>query len=250
MFIRDLIEFSDALGYKKVGSLRNLFSHIKADPEQREILEDKAISIIQHSVRNELSIFSFPGKFYEVSPFGYSSRHFKYSEHFSQNYILFDHDLNEKFLRKIFTGIELLLFKSIHIILHEQSADYTFEREKTYARLNALRDKLQIDDFCKYKSVFDDVFFVRDAFAHSFIKICDIKYNGVPLDECFGGSHLGKTLWRAIDDDGARCFIDDVKYIFAPLHSLFASVQLQQFDANKLFILCDALTRKRSLFGR
>jgi hypothetical protein len=163
-----------------------------------------------------------------------------------ENYLLAHPNLDDKFLRQIFTGFELLLYKLCHIHFHEQSREYQWETEKTRQRIRRLKTVLDVSSWLDYTEGFDEIFFVRDAFAHSFIEIENIKYRGIPLSECFGNSYLGDSM-RGAAADGARIFMDDVTILFEPIMNVFKTIQLRQIDERKFAKLCDRLLTSRSL---
>ena len=105
---------------------------------------------------------------------------------------------------------------------------------------------MTIPDWKRLSALFDGLFFVRDAFAHSFIELEEIKYDGVPLAHCFGDSYLGQTQ-RDAEARGASIFTDDLTTLFNPIMKLFCEHQLKQIDAKKFHKLCDRLLTTRSL---
>ncbi|MEA2895454.1 MAG: hypothetical protein QOJ84_1069 [Bradyrhizobium sp.] len=148
------------------------------------------------------------------------------------SYLIAFPELDEKFLRQAFTGLELVLYKICHIVLEDQKTDYHWETQKTRQRFRRIRTLLSVEDWKSFERLFDNVFFVRDAFAHSFIQLDEIKYDGVPLSDCFGDSYLGHTR-RDGEIHGARIFTDDLTKLFEPIMRLFCEHQLKQIDAKK-----------------
>jgi hypothetical protein len=108
------------------------------------------------------------------------------------------------------------LYKLCHIHLHGQSREYQWESKKNRQRIRRLKTVLNVSSWSDYTEGFDEIFFVRDAFVHSFIEIENIKYRGIPLSECFGNSYLGDSM-RGAAADGARIFMDDVTILFEPI---------------------------------
>lgn len=87
---------------------------------------------------------------------------------------------------------------------------------------------------------------MRNAFAHSFVALEDIRYRGVPLRLCFGQSYLGRT-YGAEDEVDGRKFADDARAFVKPLIETFSRFQLRQIDKKKLFRLCNSVLKERSL---
>jgi hypothetical protein len=233
--MKQLFTIAEALGYKKLDRLRKLDSKISS-----AALED----FFKTSIVEPYAIFFFPSMSFEITPFGMSiginlSRQ-------DAIYLIAYPELSEKFLRQVFTGFELVIYKICHIVLEDQKANYSWEKETTRQRMRRLESILGLSNWDEFYGIFDDIFFVRDAFAHSFVPLENIKYNGVPLRECFGESYRGHTLDDATQY-GARLFTDDLKRLFEPIINLFCQHQLKQIDAQKFFKLCDRLLMERSL---
>jgi hypothetical protein len=142
------------------------------------------------------AILFFPGKCFQITPFGMSFAHALSRD--DASYLIAFPDLDEKFLRQAFTGFELVLYKICHIVLEDQRTDYHWETQKTRQRFRRIRTLLSMEDWTSFERLFDNVFFLRDAFAHSFIQLDEIKYDGVPLSDCFWGllSWAYKARWR------------------------------------------------------
>ena len=224
-----LITVAEALGYDKIARLRR-----DAGNHDSKIL----ISVLESSMNNTNSLFFFPGKFYEISPFGTKLTQFIAKDPaYLSNYIIAYPALDEKFLRRLFTGMELLAFKLCHLLLKNQKRGYHFETEKFRVRLRHMRNFLSVSDWDHYVDICDEILFTRDAFAHSFLDIGDITYRAVPLRRCFD---------RLSHFDG-KAFMEDVRPFLGPIHSLFERHQLRQIDADKLFRSCDELIKRRTL---
>ena len=233
--MKQLFTIAEALGYKKLDRLRELGSE-----KGNAALEN----FLKASIVEPYAIFFFPSMSFEITPYGMSlglnlSRQ-------DAIYLIAYPELNEKFLRQVFTGFELVIYKICHIVLEDQKANYNWEKETTRQRMRRLEPILGLPNWDEFYRIFDDIFFVRDAFAHSFVPLNDIKYNGVPLSQCFGESFLGHTLDDAAQH-GARLFTDDLKKLFEPIINLFCQHQLKQIDAQKFYKLCDRLLMSRSL---
>ena len=232
---QEVLAIAEALKYKKLERLKQVHGKLGTD-----VLLD----ILKSSIVDPYAILLFPGKCYQITPFGMS-----FSHALSRNdasYLIAYPNLDEKFLRQAFTGFELVLYKICHIALEDQRTDYHWETQKTRQRFRRLKPLLALPDWPEFERLFDNIFFVRDAFAHSFIDLEDIKYHGVPLKECFGHSYLGHTR----DDGrsyGARIFADDLAKLFEPIINLFGQHQLKQIDARKFHKLCDRLLMPRSM---
>lgn len=207
----------------------------------------RANGIIEASVKTERAILFFQGAMFEVSPFG-SVHHFFgiSSREKAPNYLLFGPELNEKYLRHLFTGIELIIFKLYHIACKNNDPDIHFEQQKTKQTLNRLREIIDQSDWENYVNLFDELFFVRNAFAHSFIDLEKIRYRGVALKRCFGETYLGRYYGPEI---GGSCpiFFEDVCSFVNPLIDAFRRFQLKQIDDRKLFRLCNNELKTRNL---
>jgi hypothetical protein len=208
---------------------------------------EKSDRLLGASVRTERAIFFFPNVMFEISPFGGIHRYLLPSANeVSGNYILFGPELSEKYLRKLFTGLELVLFKLYHVACKNSEPSVHFEQLKTKQTLNKLRKTLGMPDWDQYTTLFDELFFVRNAFAHSFVELEDIKYFGFPLRECFGDSYLGRS-YRG--NEAARIFMDDARAFVQPLITTFSRFQMEQIDKDKLFRLCISVLKMRSLMS-
>ncbi len=233
-----LIPFAEGLGYNKIGRLKDF-------NDARRL--ERPFDLIESSIRDSSAIFFFPGYFAEISMFGSRIHSFGgRADDRPLNYITFSPNLTEKFLRNVFTGIEYILYKLCHIILENHRTDYHFETQKTAARVNRLRLHLNVPDWNRFRSIFDELIHVRNAFAHSFLDIEEIKFRGERLDECFGATHLGRSYINH-DIDDLRLFLDDLDEFFDPVLNLFVEHQLSQIDKDKFFRLCDTILKARSL---
>jgi hypothetical protein len=233
---QQILMIAEALAYKKLERLRHADSKVS---------NDVLLDILKSSIVEPYAILFFPGKCFQITPFGMSFAHVLSRR--DVNYLIAFPELDEKFLRQAFTGFELVLYKICHIVLEGQKAEYQWETQKTRQRLRRLRSLLvTVPDWTEFTHLFNDIFFVRDAFAHSFIPLEDIRYNSVPLRECFGDSYIGHTR-RDGQSRGARIFTDDLGKLFEPIMTLFCQHQLKQIDARKFHKLCDRLLMSRSL---
>jgi hypothetical protein len=191
-------------------------------------------------------ILFFPGKCFQITPFGASFALTMTTMGSDNNYLLTFPELDERFFRQVFTGFEFVVFKVCHIVLEEQKADYHWETEKTRQRIRRLQPLLNISDWDNYFQLFDEIFYVRDGFAHSFTPLDRLKYKGVPLSECFGKS-FNDIDRRAAEQFGAGIFTDDLAKVFDPVMNLFTQHQLKQIDSLKFEKFCDKLLTPRSL---
>jgi hypothetical protein len=230
-----LIQIAEALKYNKIHRLRVFGENITG-----EVVNE----VLKGSISEPYAILFFKGKVIQITPFG-TRLSIGLSRQLNDNYLLLFPNLDDKFLRQLFTGFELVVYKLCHIYPENQSREYHWETEKTRQRLRRLEGVLKVDNWSDYVELFDEIFFVRDAFAHSCIEIEDIKYRHVRLCDCFGDSYLGHSM-RDGETYGARIFMDDVKKLFEPITSMFETVQLKQIDESK-FAICDRLMMSRSL---
>jgi hypothetical protein len=208
---------------------------------------ERANGIIEASVVTERAILFFPAAMFEVSPFGSIHRYFwAAADPLNDNHIIFGPDLDEKYLRRLFTGIELVIFKLYHIACTDSDPDVHFEQLKTKQMLNKLRKIFNRADWVDYVELFDELFFVRNAFAHSFVELEDIQYRGVPLRDCFGESYSGRS-YGSDHEEVSHKFTVDARLLVKPLIETFSRFQLQQIDRKKLFRLCHSVLKERSL---
>jgi hypothetical protein len=210
----ELIEIANALNYSKIERLK-AFS--------KTIMAEAVNDILKSSISEPYAILFFTSKLMQITPYGTKLGIVFSRGKINEDYLLAHPELEDKFLRQIFTGFELLLYKLCHIHLHGQSRDYQWETEKTRQRIRKLETVLTVPSWSDYIEVFDEVFFVRDAFAHLFVEIENIKYRGVPLSECFGDSYRGYSM-RGAAAHGARIFMDDVSILFGPIMSVFKAI--------------------------
>jgi hypothetical protein len=227
--IRDV---ASQLGYKKIERIIGL---------AKESGQDVFDHILRNSIKDDYAILFFPATMIQISPYGIIfERAMPINK--ASNFLTMHPELTEKFLRTIFTGFELILYKVCHIVIEQQRADYEWESEKSRTRFRKVIGLLKLDNEDRYKKLFDELFFVRDAFAHSFVEIDKIKYKYVPLSECFGHSFIGYSRCNADD-----IFVDDMNELFEPLMELFKRYQLAQIDASKFAKICNGLVNQRSL---
>jgi len=231
---QEVLNIADALGYRKLERLRQADS----------VSDDLLLEILKSSIKEPYAILFFPGRCFQITPFGMKLALTLPGK--GANYLITFPDLDEKFLRQAFTGFELVVYKICHIVLEQQKANYQWESESTRQRVRRLKPFLSVANWANFSDLFDIIFFVRDAFAHSFVELPEIKYDGVPLNECFGDSYIGRTR-RDAQSFGARIFTDDLTELFDPIMKLFTQHQLKQIDATKFHKLCDRLLAKRSL---
>jgi hypothetical protein len=234
---QDILMIADALAYKKLERLRHMTGGVN---------DQLLLDILKASIVEPYAILFFPGKCFQITPFGASFASAWAEARSGDNYLIAFPDLDEKFLRQAFTGFELVVYKVCHLVLENQKIEYQWETQTTRQRIRRLESLLAMPDWKMFSGLFDDIFFVRDAFAHSFIDLKDIKYRGVPLDFCFGDSFLGARRRKA-EAQGARIFTDDLTELFDPIMKLFREHQLKQIDAKKFHKLCDRLLMSRSL---
>jgi hypothetical protein len=237
-FQQPLITVATALQYDKLARLRR---------ESPTFDDEFSLRILMSSTRDTNSLLFFPGEFYEIGPFGAKAHYFRSRGVAATNsYILHLPDLNEKFLRRLFTGIELVAFKLCHLAIENQRRDYHFESEHLRQRIRKLKRILTVEDWNQYVSTFDEIQFTRDAFVHSFIELEEIPYKRVPLAHCFGYTSVGQRGTHDVSFEG-KYFVDDVRYFFEPISQAFIERQLGQIDEHKFFRLCDQALKKRSL---
>lgn len=205
---------------------------------QGKNLHQTEISAIQHSIIPSFAVFALPGKFYEVSQFGYKLH---------CNYLMHGIQLDDASLRRLFTGIELLVFKLI-CLRTEVGKRYDLESESATVRFGKLVKAGVLPK--SLKDAFDNITWTRHAFAHSFLEAHELPFRNVPLEDCFGttflgGQHLDETMFAS--DQQIGVFIFEVQHLTDTLIECFRPVQFKQIDIDKLFSICDRLLRPRKL---
>jgi hypothetical protein len=228
----ELRQIAKELGYSKIDRLISIPVEIRLDLFNE---------ILKNSINDIYAILFFPARMIQISPYG-TRLAMCMPVRAADHYLTMHPKLNEKFLRTVFTGFEFILYKLCHICFENHRHDYEWESEKTRARFKRVCDLLTVVDKAKYKTLFDEIFFVRDAFAHSFIELVEIKYRGKPLSDSFGNTFIGGSHRNA-----EHIFVDDLNELFTPVMELFMQHQMKQIDANKFAKLCNRLVNKRSL---
>lgn len=71
--------------------------------------------------------------------------------------------------------------------------DYTFESSTTFKRFKRLQSCISVTNWGEFFKSFEDFWYVRDAFSHTFIDLDKITYRDVPLDSCFGYTYTGAS---------------------------------------------------------
>jgi hypothetical protein len=120
-----LITIAAALDYDKLPRLqRDLpnYSH------------DFIVQALNASMNHTNNILFFPGKFYEIGIFGVKFYHFFAKGINPDNYILSFPMLDKKFLRRLFTGIELVVFKLCHLTIEDHRRNYHFRNGAASAK--------------------------------------------------------------------------------------------------------------------
>jgi hypothetical protein len=156
---QEFLMIARALDYKKVARL-----------SQTDAVSDEALlEILKSSITDPFAILFFPGKSFQITPYGVKLGHI-----FSRrdaDYLIAFPELDEKFLRQAFTGFELMIYKICHIVLEGHRPEYYWETQSTRQRFRRIKPLLPSVDWEHFSTIFDDIFFVRDAFAHSFIEL-------------------------------------------------------------------------------
>lgn len=232
-----ILEIASALRYSKLERLKATYDRLG---------DRRLLDALQSCVSGPYAILFFPGQCLQLTPYGVE---FVYASHDDVHYLTAFPQLDEKFLRTAFTGFELVLYKLCHIVLEGQRRDYHFERQKTAQRFRRLLDSIGDFDRKRLSFLFDNIFAVRDAFAHSFVPVERLQYRNVELRDCFGETYLGNTRDGGLAV-GETSFVQDLRELFVPFISLFIENQLDQLDAEKFSKLCDALLMERSLSPR
>src|SRR5262245_51826695 len=114
----ELLIIATELRYPKLERLKEW-----ADRADIEIISE----VIKSIIREPYTILFFPKKCLQITPFGWSFARFLNND---RHYLLSQPELNEHFLRQVFTGFELVVYKICHIALEGHRSDYHFETQK------------------------------------------------------------------------------------------------------------------------
>jgi hypothetical protein len=230
--VEPLILLAKDLGYKKVAKIEAM------ETRERYDLLNFALT---HSIRGTYAILFKQSSMVQITPYG-TNYAISYSQKQARHYLTMHPKLDEKYFREIFTSFEMIIFKICHIFYEDMRHDYTFESQKTSQRLKRLKGLAGFEDWDAYQKLFDEIWYVRDAFAHTFIELNEVCYRQVPLNACFGTTYTG-----AVYDEVEFRFSEDVEKMFDPLLALFMTRQVEQIDSKKFTALCDAALRPRTL---
>src|SRR6187397_2780283 len=126
----EVLMIAEALSYKKLGRLRSM-----AGSDNDNLLLD----ILKASIVEPYAILFFPGKCLQITPFGASFASAWAKARRSDNYLIAFPELDEKFLRQVFTGLELVIYKVCQIVLEDQKPEYQWETETTRQRMRRLK---------------------------------------------------------------------------------------------------------------
>lgn len=228
---------AERLSYRKRARLLERISGSRE--EEYDIINH----ILTHSIRGTFALLLFPSTMIQITPYGTSySRALSGRDSEIDNYLTIHPQLDEKYLRRAFTSFEFVLFKLCHIRYENLKSEYMWETEKTRTRFKKILSELPSRMPVNARTLFDELWYVRDAFSHSFIDIDEIKYRGIKLRDCFGQTWTGGSHDRA-----EFSFVQDLNELYDPIIELFVECQTQQLDAIKFSALSDEVIRDRTL---
>jgi hypothetical protein len=221
------------------------YPRLKKWNESSQGRQTDVLQLLRSSIKGSFAIFCLHATFFEISTFATKIHHWMTEKPDDYNFLTHSLSLDEKGLRGLFTGIELLLYKLD--VLSRDVPGERFEGGKTIKRFNSLVKSNVLPG--ELKQLFDEVMFTRDSFAHSFLDVREITYYGVPLGSSFGTGRLSEHIDenRFPNPDVPRVFTHDVRQFTDQLIAKFRPVQFQQLDKEKLFDLCDRTIQKRKM---
>ena len=196
---------------------------------------------LTNSVRGTYAILFAPSIMMQITPYG-TSYSIAYSNEGGDHYLTMYPKLDEKFFRQTFTSFEMIIFKIFHIFIEDMSPDYIFDQSTTFKRFKRLKSCLPVADWDSFFQSFQDFWYVRDAFSHTYIDWKEINYKGISLNACFGQTYTGPS-----HNETDFNFVEDIESIFDPILRFFMTRQIEQMDSSKFSVLCDAALRPRSL---
>lgn len=199
------------------------------------------VEMLRDSIKGDHALLLLPDALVDLSLYGHKISFSSPSPN-TDNHLIKHPDLGEKYLRRVFTGFELLLYKLCHLLFEQGRFDYKWETEKSRSRFRKILGQFDTNDRAALADMFEEIFYVRDAFAHSFVDLADIIYRDIPLKHCFGETYLGGDY-----DHAPFRFIDDLNFLYSPFVAKFREMQWHQFDKNKFGAVCSAHIAKRSL---
>ena len=151
----ELIEIAEALKYSKIERLKAFCKHITG-----ETVND----ILKALIAEPYAILFFDRKLIQITPYGTRLAIVMSHGKSRVNYLLAHPQLDDKFLRQIFTGFEFVLYKLCHIHLHGQSREYQWETEKTRQRIRRVKTVITVANWAEYTELFDEIFFCKRRF--------------------------------------------------------------------------------------
>jgi hypothetical protein len=209
---------------------------------------DEALALLRNSINSSFAIFCLPAQFLEISTFATKIHHWMTEKPDDYNFLTHSLSLDEQGLRRLFTGIELLVYK-LNVLTGTTPRERRerFEGGKTKIRFKRLVERKVLPG--EVKELFDEVMFTRNAYAHSFLDVREITYYEVPLASCFGTGWLAEHIDenRFPSPDAPRVFTHDVRQLTDQLIGKFRPIQFQQLDKEKLFDLCDRKIQRRKM---
>lgn len=145
----ELIEIAEALKYSKIDRLK-AFS--------KNITDETVNDILKASISEPYAILFFSTKLLQITPYGTRLAIVMSRGKGRVNYLLAHPQLDDKFLRQIFSGFEFVLYKLCHIHLHGQNREYQWETEKTRQRIRSLETVINVANWAEYTELFDEIF--------------------------------------------------------------------------------------------
>jgi hypothetical protein len=238
----ELILIARELGYKKIDRLNCRLEELEENNKGSSW--ETANYVLSSAINDVYALLFLPNRMIQITPYGTQFSIALRGYRNADNYLLIHPCLNENFLRRAFTGFEFVVFKLCQLYFENNRHDYRWETESTRVRMKKLVPVVAPASQLDYTELFDNIFYVRDAFAHTFIEIEQIRYAGTQLEECFGYAYTGSHL------DAAKAtftFVEDLNSLFKPIMLMFMKQQYGQIDKNKFYKLCDRLVIRRSL---
>ncbi|WP_298952054.1 hypothetical protein [uncultured Methylobacterium sp.] len=219
---------AENLKYGRLLELNNISDQAK---------EGRFFTIAQSNLASDYCVFHLPGTMAALTPYGYKIHLFSTGLGTDDNYIFNQPKLNDEYLRLLFTALDFITYKICHLYLENQDKKYGVTSETFSRRFGRLKQVLQVPNWNDYENLFKSIRDTRNGFAHSFIDVENLNFNGLELRYCFGDVFNGPSL----STSGHPNFLDKAKELYGPLDSAFKARQFDQIRREDFCRDCDRL---------